>query len=152
MRRLPFFLLACLFAGCTSTRTLAPDADGAERLLDNFGGQPVTVLRTDATSVYGRLAGARGDTLWVLPGTTDAVRADAIPLSDVVRVERVSARRGAIQGTYFGFLIGSPLAFYALLAEPDAGTLPLVLLGPAVGAAVGARKGARDVYRIVPED
>ena len=96
MRLFPALLMLVLVTGCTSTRTLTPDADGLARVNRTCEARPARLMLASGQYVHARALRLDADsTTWVDPTTGTLQRAAT---ADVVYVERIRRGRGAWQG------------------------------------------------------
>ncbi len=162
------FLLALVAAsGCTSSRTLAPDAAGLRHVNAEYGTRPARVRLASGVIVDARALHADADTTtWVDPASGTLQRAAT---ADVVYVERVRRGRGAWQGAaitglataaVMSVVVATDLSDWGACTDTailDNCDKPLfgAMMGTAFGAMatppgalLGAAVGARDRVRL----
>ena len=161
-------LLTLLVAsGCTSSRTLAPDARGLSHVNATFGTRPARVRLASGVIADARALHADADTTtWIDPVSGTLQRAAT---ADVVYVERVRRGRGAWQGALVTGLATAVVtgvvimtdsgdwgacrdgAFLDTCDKPAIGAVAGMIAGAAAmlpGAAVGAGVSARERVRL----
>ena len=157
--RCPAFALAlALLAGCTQTRTLAPDDPYAWDEVNGRGGrgEAAVVTLAGGETVRAEAVHVAPDVATWLDPATGAGR--SAPTADVVSVAFADPGRGALQGLAIGGSLGGLLGmgagtfvdFLDDFGGPGAATVGGTLVGGAVaggiGALAGRARGGRTVF------
>ena len=162
-------LTVIVASGCTSSRTLAPDATGLSHVNATYGTRPTRIRLASGVILDARALHADADTTtWIDPVSGTLQRAAT---SDVVYVERVRRGRGARQGalitglgtaTVMSVVVATDLSDWGACSDdsfldncdkPLFGAFIGTLAGAAAavpGAALGAMIGAHDRVRLEP--